>query len=85
MIHAMNFLYLIDQSEAEAKPLAEGPGHRFQLVVAPGKLAVSGPGMAEGLYHGLLASVRGAWKEGSRSGGLAPVRAQTETLCGPCE
>lgn len=49
----------VDQREAEAEPLAEGLGHGLQLVVAPGKLAVSGPRVAEGVYDGLLALVRG--------------------------
>lgn len=59
----------VDQRQAQPKPLAEGPGHRFQLVVAPGKLAVSGPRMAEGVDHGPLTLVRGGWKEDSRSPG----------------
>ena len=61
----------VDQRQAQAKPLTEGPGHRFQLVVAPGKLAVSGPRVAEGIDHGPLTLVRGGWKEDSRSPGPA--------------
>lgn len=53
----------VDEREAEAEPLAEGPGHRLQFIMAPGELAVPGPGVAEGIYHGLLALIWGAWKE----------------------
>lgn len=73
----------VNQRQAQAKPLAEGPGHRFQLVVAPGKLAVPGPRVAEGVDHGPLALVRGGWREDSRSPGPVPVRVQTGPLGSP--
>lgn len=73
----------VDQRKSQAKPLAEGPGHGFQLVVAPGELAVSGPRVAEGLYHGPLTLVRGGCEEESESWALVPLGDQTLCLCSP--
>lgn len=73
----------VDQRKAQAKPLAEGPGHGFQLVVAPGELAVAGPRVAEGVYHGPLTLVRGGWEEDGGSWGPEPPRVRTPPLCSP--
>lgn len=49
----------VNQGQAQAKPLTEGPGHRFQLIMAPGEFAVSGPRVAEGVNHSSLTLVWG--------------------------
>ena len=51
--------------------------------MAPGELAVAGPRVAEGVYHGPLTLVRGGWEEDGGSWGPEPPRVQTPPLCSP--
>lgn len=71
----------VDEREAKAEPLVEGLGHRLQLVMAPGELAVPEPGVAEGVHHGLLAAVWGGWR-GSRMWGPGSGQGCLSS-CGP--